>query len=67
VFRGDLCTGDGTIAHLQNWLDCIRRRKQPNAHIRVAHESARTTHLAKAALKAGRAVRWNAATGTLES
>lgn len=60
-------SGDGTLAHLQNWLDCIRSRKQPNAHIRVAHESARTAHIANAALKAGRAVRWNAAAGRLES
>ena len=53
-------SGDGTVTHLQNWLDCIRSRKQPNAHIRVAHESARTSHIANAALKAGHAVKWNA-------
>ena len=27
-------SGDGTLTHLQNWLDCIRSRKAPNAHIR---------------------------------
>jgi predicted dehydrogenase len=53
-------SGDGTITHLQNWLDCIRSRKQPNAHIRVAHQAARTSHIANAALKAGRAVKWYA-------
>jgi hypothetical protein len=44
---------------MQNWLDCVRSRKQPNAHIRVAHQSARTSHLANAALRTGRLVRWN--------
>ena len=54
-------SGDGTLTHLQNWLDCIRSRKQPNAHIRVAHQAARTSHITNAALRAGRAVRWDAA------
>jgi predicted dehydrogenase len=60
-------SGDGTMTHLQNWLDCIRSRKQPNAHIRVAHESARTSHIANAALKAGRAVKWNARAEKIET
>jgi predicted dehydrogenase len=60
-------SGDGTLTHLQNWLDCIRSRKQPNAHIRVAHESARTSHIANAALKAGRAVKWNARAEKIDS
>jgi predicted dehydrogenase len=56
-------SGDGTVAHLQNWLDCIRSRKTPNAPIRAGHAAARTSHIANAALRAGRAVKWNAATG----
>ena len=60
-------SGDGTITHLQNWLDCIRSRKQPNAHIRVAHQAARTSHIANAALKAGHAVKWNARAEKLET
>ena len=52
-------SGDGTLTHLQNWLDCVRSRKQPNAHIRVAHEAARTSHIGNLAMKAGRKVRWN--------
>ena len=58
-------SGDGTVTHLQNWLDCIRSRKAPNAHIRVAHHAARTSHIANAALRAGHAVKWNAATGAV--
>jgi predicted dehydrogenase len=59
-------SGDGTIAHLQNWLDCVRTRKTPNANIRVAHQAARTSHIANAALRAGKPVRWNNAAGKIE-
>ena len=60
-------SGDGTLTHLENWLDCIRTRKQPNAHIRVAHQAARTAHIANAALRAGHRVRWNAASEKIDS
>ncbi len=60
-------SGDGTLTHLQNWLDCIRSRKAPNAHIRVGHQAARTSHIANAALRAGHVVRWNPSAETLES
>ena len=60
-------SGDGTLTHLQNWLDCVRSRKQPNAHIRVGHQAARTSHIANAALHAGHAVRWNPTSETIES
>jgi predicted dehydrogenase len=52
-------SGDGSIAHLRNWLDCIRSRKSPNANIRVGVAAARTSHIANAALKAGRKVKWD--------
>ena len=51
-------SGDGTLTHLQNWLDCIRSRKPPNAHIRIGHQAARTSHIANAALRGGHKVRW---------
>ena len=60
-------SGDGTLTHLQNWLDCIRSRKAPNAHIRVGHQAARTSHLANAALRAGHLVRWNNAAEKIEA
>jgi hypothetical protein len=60
-------SGDGTLTHLQNWLDCVRSRKQPNAHIRVAHQAARTAHLANAALRAGHQIRWNAKAEKIET
>jgi predicted dehydrogenase len=60
-------SGDGTIAHLQNWLDCVRSRKAPNAPIRVGHQAARTAHIANAALRAGHMVRWDAAAERIQS
>ena len=49
-------SGDGTLTHIQNWLECIRSRRQPNAPIRIGHQAARTSHLANAAMRAGRPV-----------
>jgi len=60
-------SGDGTLSHLQNWLDCIRSRKQPNAPIRVGHQAARTSHIANASLRAGRMIRWNGAAEKIET
>lgn len=60
-------SGDGTLTHLANWLDCIRSRKTPNAHIRVAHQAARTAHIANTAMRAGRKVKWDARAEKVES
>jgi predicted dehydrogenase len=46
-------TADGTIAHVQNFLDCVRRRDTPNASIRPAVAIARAAHLANTALRKG--------------
>jgi len=59
-------SGDGTVTHLRNWLDCIRSRKTPNANIRVGHYAARTAHIANAALLSGKPARWNSHTGKVE-
>jgi predicted dehydrogenase len=59
-------SGDGSVSHLQNWVECIRSRKTPNAPVRVGHQAARTSHIANAALRAGHAVRWNSTTGRIE-
>jgi predicted dehydrogenase len=44
-------TADGTIAHMQNFLDCVRTRKQPNAPVRPAVAIARAAHLANGAYR----------------
>jgi hypothetical protein len=60
-------SGDGTLSHLQNWLDCIRSRKQPNAPIRIGHQAARTSHIANASLRAGKMIKWNGAAEKIDT
>ena len=60
-------SGDGTLAHLGNFLNCVRSRKTPTANIRVAHEAARSSHIGNAALKMQRKVKWNAQQERVES
>jgi predicted dehydrogenase len=60
-------SGDGSLTHLMNWVDCVRSRRQPNATMRIGHEAARTSHIANEALRAGRRVRWNASAARTEA
>lgn len=50
--QGVTSAADGTIAHIQNFLDCVRSRKQPNAPVKPAVAIARAAHLANAAYRA---------------
>lgn len=43
--------GNGTFDNVRNWLDCIRSRSTPNAHIRAGVEAAATSHWANRALR----------------
>jgi hypothetical protein len=44
-------TADGTIAHIQNFVDCVRSRKAPNAPITPAVAIAKAAHLANTAYR----------------
>jgi predicted dehydrogenase len=46
-------SADGTMAHIQNFLDCMRSRKAPNAPIQPAVAIARAAHLANLAWRKG--------------
>jgi predicted dehydrogenase len=50
--------GDGTVAHMHNFLDCVRSRKEPNSPVRTAVKIARVAHLANTAMRNG--VVWKA-------
>ena len=43
--------GTGTLDNVRNWLDCIRSRSTPNAHIRAGVEAAATSHWVNRALR----------------
>ena len=49
---------DGTLAHMKNFLDCMRSRNTPNAGVEVGVAAARAGHVANFALR-GNGV-WNA-------
>lgn len=54
---------DGTIDHIQNFLDCIRSRKTPNASVEDGFQAARASWIGNLALKAGKKLPWNPAWG----
>jgi predicted dehydrogenase len=49
---------DGTIAHVQNFFDCVRDRKEPAAPVETGVAAARAGHLANLALRRGEKVAW---------
>ena len=58
---------DGTIAHMRNFLDCIRSGKRPNADIEEGHKSTRLCHLGNIAYRTGRTLHFDAATEAIRA
>lgn len=44
---------DGTIAHVKNFLDCVRSRQAPNSEVRTAVTAADAAHLGNRAYRSG--------------
>jgi len=44
-------TGDGTLTHMKNFLDCVRSRNTPNASVEIGVAAARAGHVANLALR----------------
>jgi len=51
--------GTATDAHIQNFLECVRTRKQPNATIEKGFQAALVIQMANLSLGTGRCIRWN--------
>jgi hypothetical protein len=49
---------DGTIDHLQNFFDCIKSRKEPNAPVETGVAAARAGHIANLAYHRGGQITW---------
>jgi len=45
--------------HRENFLECVRTRKEPISPVETGHRSASACHVANIALRLGRPVRWN--------
>jgi predicted dehydrogenase len=50
---------DETQAHMQNFFDCVRSRKEPNCPFELGYNSAIACQMAIASLRQGRTVEWN--------
>jgi len=55
-----------TDAHIQNFLECVRTRKEPNAPVEKGFQAALVIQMANLSLEAGRRVKWNAQTQKVE-
>lgn len=58
-------TGTGSFetasdAHIQNFLECVRTRKEPNAPVGKGFQAALVIQLANLSMQTGRRIRWNA-------
>jgi len=57
---GEVAVGGSTeVAHMANWLECVRTRRQPNADVVEGHYSAMACHIGNMAYKEKRRVEWN--------
>ncbi|MGA2329948.1 MAG: hypothetical protein ABSH05_27200, partial [Bryobacteraceae bacterium] len=56
-----------TAIHVQNYLDCVRSREEPNATVEKGFQAALVVQLANRSLKLGRRVRWNAGARRVEA
>ncbi|MCC7154160.1 MAG: Gfo/Idh/MocA family oxidoreductase [Bryobacterales bacterium] len=50
--------GSPEPAHMANWLDCIRSRKQPNANVVDGHYAAMACHIGNLAYRQGQRAQW---------
>jgi predicted dehydrogenase len=46
-------------AHMRNWLECCRTRKQPNSTIELGHKVIAAAHLANMSYREGRKILWD--------
>ncbi len=50
---------DESTAHMQNFMDCLRSRKQPNSPVELANRVLVGAHLANESYRTGRRVNWD--------
>ncbi len=56
----EVITAKGTTdLHMENWIECIRSRKEPNATVEQGHYGAMACHMSNIAWREKRAVPWS--------
>jgi len=58
---------EATRAHVRNFLDCVRSRKNPTATVEMGHATNVSLCMAVQSIKSGRRMRWNATTNKAEA
>ena len=58
-------SGDPRPAHVRNFLDCVKSRKQPVLNLELGHQISTVAHLGNLALRAGSKITWDAASETI--
>jgi predicted dehydrogenase len=56
-----------TRAHIRNFLDCVRSRREPNAPVQAGQSTNIVLSMAMESLRSGRRLTWNAAERKVES
>jgi len=51
--------GDATLAHMQNFFDCMRTRKEPNCPFDIGFRSAIACYMAITSYRQTRTIRWD--------
>ncbi len=52
-------TDNATFAHMRNWMECVRKRKKPNADIRAGYNHSAALCMTIAAMFSGKRVTFN--------
>ncbi len=53
-------SGDPRVAHIRNFLDCMRSRERPVEDVELGHRISTIAHLGNVALRSGRSIPWDA-------
>lgn len=54
-----------TTAHVRNWMECVRSRKQPNADVRAGYNHSVAVLMVKAALDTGKRITFDGRRGSV--
>jgi hypothetical protein len=49
---------DGTVSHMENFFDCVKSRKEPNAPVETGVAAARAGHIGNLAHQRGGQISW---------
>ena len=60
-----IVNSDANIAHVNNFLDCVKSREMPVADISIGHRSATVCHLGNIAVRTGKKIHWDPKTESI--